>query len=161
MTKTFTIGNPLPTEHTPNTYEVEIKLMHGDADAESLLTVKPFQLNETEALNSLLTVLDTMSNLYPNGRGGNYDEFGFHNVEGFYSWFGDITISSKDQYKNYSHSTVPYETYLHHKNFVTPERANYWEWDYTNPEIEADIESYTVYYYDDNLIKHEVNITNT
>lgn len=155
MTKTFTITNPVPsTYHQPETFEVEIKFMHGDGDAETFSTVKPFTKDETEALSSLIETLNRIASAYPQGRGGDWKKFGFHNIEGFYSWFGEDYVNTEEEYNlEYEHSSVPYETYQRIRNLATPERVTFWHSDITVDTLEADLDTYNVYYYNEEGIK--------
>lgn len=83
------VTEAVENKHRPNTYEVDVEIMHGDADSFEHLIIGPFSAGDEEDfknLTDLLTTLERMQLAFPNGRGGggrdNYD-----NVEGFARWF--------------------------------------------------------------------------
>jgi hypothetical protein len=80
------IGEPVPNLHTPDTFEVVVTSMIGDADGFPSFTVGPFVRGiDDEVLDSFLQLMTAMSLAYPNGRGGNDD---YEHVDGFNDWFG-------------------------------------------------------------------------
>lgn len=154
MTKTFTIGEAVPNPHTPGTYEFEIETMSGDADAFGKVIVGP--LTDIVSLISLAETLDRMKAQYPYGRGGSWPEYGYQDVEGFYSWFEDAEISNEEEYhEEHPESNVPYSVYLEHKALVG-DLYNEWPWDVMGADIEQGMWSYKIFYYDTDLVQHFV-----
>jgi len=166
MTKTFTPTVVVPVEHIPNTFEVEIEVMHGDADMFDTFTVRSFYKDEDLALSSLVETLDRMIAKYPHGRGGSWPQYGYQDVEGFYSWFGDFAavLPEEDYATAYPESTVPYADYKRHALLTGSRKEDnddlFWPGDCTGADIEASIKKYTVYYYNYNKTKFFVKVGN-
>lgn len=156
MTKTFSIGDVVPNDHAPNTYEVEVSTYFGDADGYDKVVVGP--ITNVESLTDLIETLDRVDAEYPHGRGGG-EEYSYQNVPGFYSWFGDSLVeSSDDYYTAYPDITVDYATYLEHLALVEGREAN-WPYDpFTYSE--QSLESYKVFYYDADCVQHVVTVSN-
>jgi len=88
MSLPFTIGAPVENKHIPNSFELSITTMFGDADGYDTFTIGPFiQGADDGALTHLLTVMEGAAKAFPNGRsgGGGYE---YDIVPGFAYWFG-------------------------------------------------------------------------
>lgn len=161
MTKTFTIGPAVVPDHLPETFEVEVTVMFGDADHYETFIMRPFRVGDEEALTSLLSVFEQIDEKYPNGRGGSWPKYGFQDVVGFYSWFGEDTAENEAEYKEtYPESNVDYETFLRHRKLTEGHNSDYsdWPWD-IGPDVEADFEQYKIVYYDKYLVPHSVTVS--
>lgn len=98
MTLKIEIGSPVETPVVPNSFEVEIDVMHGDADGFSSFTVGPFIQGESEwAIESLLKILAAMDEKFKRtGRGGG-EEYSYSRIPGFDDWFGaDLGLGNDD-----------------------------------------------------------------
>lgn len=140
----FAIGDLTPEKHAPNSYELEIRAMSGDADAYHKFTVGPFLKDEDEpALQHLIETLTRMKEEYPNGRGGYDSEY--DHIEGFYNWFDEDAAEK-------SNTLV--------QDFLRKRKINlYWPYDATDEESSASYDSHEVFYYDDNRKQHSVTVT--
>ena len=120
-----------------NSYQVDIEWMHGDANGESHTLTGFFQKGEDEwALEELLLALNELRNVYVT----DYDE-----NETFNKWFDGN--ESEFEFANATESDK-YEPFvgLGVENSLS---------DYG---FYAAIDSYKVYYYDENLSKYNVNV---
>lgn len=168
----FLIEEPVPSKHKPMTYEVEIRVMHGDADGYNTFTIGPFIYGvDEDALTSLVETLDRIAAAYPSGRGGNWEKYGFQHIEGFYSWFHDSYARNEKEYLDnivkWTKTTVPYDVFAKHHTLAVPPGGETPEWGY--PEwphdvtmgdegLEADLDEYSVYFYDEFGTKHRVKV---
>ena len=95
MTLKISDMTAVPNLHKPNSYEVVITTMSGDADGFDTLVVGPFHTvspDDLEAMEDLLKTLDRVETTYPHGRGGGgRDEY--DHVAGFSAWFCEIDSS--------------------------------------------------------------------
>ena len=131
----FNIKGIVKNLHQPDTFEVIIRVMHGDADSYESITIGPFIRGTDEAkLQDLIETLDRMDAEYPHGRGGgtrdNYD-----NVEGFFKWFG---VDEDGENTGIS--------------------GCYWPVDPYDYETHGDPDKVTVRYFDDKLTECEVEV---
>lgn len=78
------IVSPANGDKAPESYEVSIRVMHGDADYYETVTTGPFFTHELEDLEYLLQTLLRMQQAYPDGRGA---DDGYEEVEGYLDWF--------------------------------------------------------------------------
>lgn len=129
----FMVGDEVVSTRVPDTFVVEIKVMHGDADGYNTFEVGPFLAGvENLALTSLVETLDRMSVAFPNGRGASDS---YNSVEGFDTWFGweETDNSIVDS------MLLPY--------------VGGWPHDVTYEECEASLDDFQVVYYDNTLVK--------
>lgn len=143
----FSECTPVPNLHKPETYEVVITTMSGDADGYDEIVVGPFHNGDTDdlaALEDLLKTLDRMETTYPHGRGGGgRDEY--DHVAGFNAWFCEID-SSEDP------ADATALAYLkRHENFPD------WPYDmYSDCQQSAD--GHKVMYYNDEREEFDVKV---
>ena len=159
MTRTFQLFDKAPVPHLPSTYEVEITVMHGDADAYDVLIARPFDTTELDALSSLVETLDRIKSVGPN------QEDTYINIEGFSSWFGWEYARTREEYESNYNSTVPYEDfYLHAILANKGQDYSYrigeggWPSDTTNEDSIAIFDKYEVFFYSENLTKYIVKV---
>jgi hypothetical protein len=124
------ISGPVPNTHTPYTFELEITVMHGDADSYDTFTLGPFKMHEPDrgTLHKIIEVLDRLRPFYPNGRGGNYEKYGYQNVPGYDDFFAQ-DAEYQDEW--------PYDQY---------------------GELQGTLDKYEVFYYDMNRVKCTVEV---
>lgn len=137
------IKDKIINENCTDSYVVECKAMYGDADGYGKVEVGGFKKNQDEVL--LWNFLETCERLvseYPYGRGGGDD---YNHVEGFNKWF-DADMMSDEEYHSLSERV---------KSLTTG-----WLLDPTSFEgAQASFESFKVFYYDENGVKHNVEYT--
>jgi hypothetical protein len=155
----FTIGDAVPVEHTPNSYEVEVTAMFGDADGYETVMVGPFPegaADTEKAMTSLIETLLRMEAAYPHGRGGgDVDADTYYHVKGFEAWFGAFRADTEESYTAESRSGFPYEVFL--QDYYNDDFNTYPDWP-REPYAynQGSYDHYVIYYYDHNLVKHEV-----
>lgn len=173
----LTIGDALIPRVIPNSYSVEVKVMAGDADYYDGFTVHGFEPSrDEELLEELLRLFGRIDSFYPHGRGGS-EEYTLRKVPGFNSWFTDDGWSEGDEYS----AEVRYASEEERESYAAlgkrvaefkervDERASdlkisgvsfpYWPMDATTDyAIECDHELHRVYFYDENLVKHDVTV---
>lgn len=174
----LTIGEALTPLVIPNSYSVEVKVMAGDADYYDSFTVHGFEPGrDEELLEELLRLFDRVDAFYPHGRGGG-SEYTLRKVPGFNSWFtDDDSFDYADEYE----AKVRYASEEERARYAAlgkrvaefkervDERAKalklsgvsfpYWPMDATTDyAIECDHELHRVYFYDENLVKHDVTV---
>ena len=84
------IGEAVPSPHTPSTFEIEITIYHGDGDHYATFVLGPLAntSENKEKIEKIVTVLNRIEPFYPNGRGGDYEKYGYQNVPGYDDFFG-------------------------------------------------------------------------
>ena len=149
------IGSVL-NDHTPNSYEVIIKTMIGDADGYLDVKVGPFIKGEDEAaITYLIETLDRLDKAFPDGRWGGTD---YDNVEGFIPWFNSGNYTEV-QYADYCRkSPLTYEQHLEAVKLVG-KRSVYWPSDPQQDNGDpTSYESFKIFYYDEHTVKHSVTV---
>jgi hypothetical protein len=142
----FVIKDATPKPQTPNSFEVDISTIIGDDEGYQSFVVGPFIKDQDEyALQNLIETLTAMTAIEPNGMadGEHYDE-----LPEFRAWF-----KNSNEYANEDEDEVPLEPW---KN-VNPKWSFYWVTDAYSYEHNR-YKSYTVYYYDENLVQHSVYV---
>jgi hypothetical protein len=150
----FTIHGLKSTKKLPDSFEVKIKVMFGDADGYSSFKVGGFRRGSDEAaLESLITTLERV-------QGKGYQRAAYPEVEGFYSWFGTSLAEDEAAYNDEYLSDVPYEAFAYHYA-LAQELATRTE---TYPDWPSDVaagdgrdallESFELFYYDLSGVKH-------
>lgn len=153
------IKDLVPNTKTPNSFEVVVETMAGDADGYENVTVGPFIKDQDEpAMESLFSVIEVMSKAFPHGMGGSDN---FHHIEHFDTWFGYFDAYDPEEEYDYQVKTnVTYEEYvelqktLHAftENSAWPNDAMT---DYDSPNGYVD---FKVFYYDENKNQHVVEV---
>jgi hypothetical protein len=140
---------------TPNSYEVVINTMRGDADGYEDVIVKPFIKDQDEAsLFYLLETLERTAVRYPYGRGGGDS---YSDVEGFNIWFDNEFYEEEADYLKYADNPMPYAEYAAAKELVGDERDFDWPYE-TDYDAENSYVSHAVFYYDTDLVKYNVTV---
>lgn len=119
-------------------YEVEIDLMHGDADYYEKMCISGIKEEEENLLENLITTLKLMEKEYPNGRGGGDN---YNNVPGFNEWFCYEGLSNSER-----------------ENLDKRIDELYRDWSYSEYGSQASLDGYKVYFFDENGKKYEVMI---
>lgn len=148
------------TSKTRNSYEVVIETMEGDADSFEFLTFGPFLKRQDEAaLESLLeTVLCMESKCGTFGRGfERLEEIKFGDL-----WLTSNEILDEEDYVEWVEGQgqdledMPYSAYQAASVFAEKFATNEWSWHHDYPNS---YRSHNVYYYDENLEQHDVEVT--
>lgn len=150
----FTAKEAVQPAVVPGTYSVEIKVMGGDADYYDSFTVAGFRADQDEPLlQNLIELLLRLDGAYPNGRGGS-DEYSLRRVDGFSEWFDEEELSDEVSSFYAANKLRRSELGLSYTGFP------YWPDDVTMGDdcFECDYESHAVFYYDENLTKHRVEV---
>lgn len=130
----FNIKESVKKEGIPNTFVVELKWMHGDADAFTKTSSKPFKINESEwALEELLLALDTI---------GELETEDYYDHEAFSKWF----------------NLHEYEFTKEDEALYAPFNCLDVEYDVAKGQGMASLRGYQVYYYDEYLTKCLVEV---
>jgi hypothetical protein len=154
------IGAALPQKNKPKSFEVEIEVMHGDGDAYKKLITGPFYENQDEpALQELLAVVEKISQVSLEGSET------YENVEGFAAWFNSSgRISEKNYSKWYRNSPFSYQEFKVRADVADAfyEKNGgfrlHWPLDVTNEDTVAAYDNHKVFYYDENLVQHQVTV---
>lgn len=172
------IGSEVPATQIPGSYSVEIEVMGGDADHFETFSVSGFNPNDSEDLDllkNLLELLERTSKAYPNGRGG-FDNY-CDTVEGFEPWFSDLDLDfAEEEWSFVTGSSEHFKRLLELGTRVDAFRervqgrkeaagqeydfySSLWPSDPTSPEFnECSYRAHQVFYYDDSLVKHYVEV---
>lgn len=130
----FNIKEPVQKEGVPNTFIVELKWMHGDADAYTTTTSKVFKKGQDEwALEELLLTLDEIDGL---------ETEDYYDHEGFRKWF----------------NLHEYEFTKEEEAIYAPFNCLDVEYDVSAGQGMASLQGYQVYYYDEYLNKCLVEV---
>lgn len=157
----LTIEGAIPNRKTPNSYEVVVTTMQGDADSYKDVIVGPFIRNEDEAaMEEFLHTLKRMSSAFPSGMSGSDT---YTNTEGFLAWFPDQSNMTekdfKESYPGYQHSVEEFMRIqdIAEKFFKKSQQYPEWTYDpnYGNPNS---YDGYKVVYYDENKVAHKVTV---
>lgn len=137
------IKDKIINENHTDSYVVECKAMYGDADGYGKVEIGGFKKNQDEdLLQDLIKTCESLVSEHLYGRGGS-DVYG--HVEGFNKWF-DADMLSDEEYH------------------LLPDRVKSLTTDWLlDPvglgETKASFESFKVFYYDENGVKHNVEYT--
>lgn len=130
----FNIKEPVQKEGVPNTFIVELKWMHGDADAYTTTTSKVFKKGQDEwALEELLLTLDEILELVTEDY---YEHVGYSKWFELYNY--DFTEEEEARYAPFKCLEV--------------------EYDVSAGQGFASLQNYKVYYYDESLNKCLVEV---
>lgn len=146
----FIIGAPIANSHTPESYEVEVKVMFGDGDGYDTFIVGPFLKDkDEELLQHLIETLERMEQAYPHGRGGG-DEY--NHVEGFAAWFEEDYDEEEATEDGDTLAETINAFYARNKNYPN------WPHDVTYMETSASYNDSWVVYYDESKTAHKVTV---
>ena len=155
------IEKPVPNSHTPNSFEVVISTMEGDADHYENVIVGPFIKDKDEyAIEILLGVLEEMKNHFPHGMGGsdNYNE-----ILGFQAWFDYMEEDKSSFDERFASYSFDFEEYSEMAQLADKfsQLGDYGvEWphspNYGNPNS---YDGYKIFYYDENQVEYTTNVT--
>lgn len=146
------IQEAVPSNKTPNSYEVVIKTMRGDADGYDYIIMEPFIRNQDEAsIEFLLEVLTELAAAYTHGMGGmdNYSH-----VKHFETWFGGSSYDTEESYLKYAQNTLPYAEYA---AAILVVGEHYADWP-AEEGYQNSYEGFKIFYYDDNAVQHNVQV---
>lgn len=156
----FVIKNPVVTDAPLDSFVIEYKTMRGDADGFSQNTVGPFKKGEHEThLENIIQVFKGIAEKFPSG------PYQYFNVPGFCNWFQD-DIGSMDDFYNYYPAQAarftPEEIALVEESIpLAMEIELFPMWPFDKLAYESAQESlreWQVFYYDNNGVKHEVEM---
>lgn len=148
----FIIQDVVPISKTPDSYEVVVHTMRGDADGYDDIIMEPFIRNQDEAsLEFLIEVLTELATAHPNGMGGGDNHY---KVKNFDVWFDGSYYDSEESYLKYSENTRPYAEYIAAARTVG---EHYADWP-TEEGYQNSYQDYKVFYYDDALVRHHVQV---
>lgn len=166
-TMEFVVGKALPPQNIPNSFSVEIKAYAGDADYYQSFSVDGFRKGEDEdLLENLVSLLRRLKTAYPHGRGGSR-EYSYIRVKGYEPWF---SIDSPEYFehldgedpetsKALAAEIEAFNTRVQNVKIEMGVRSNWPEWPYDSTcESECSLDKFQIFFYDENLVKHEVQI---
>lgn len=151
----------IPSTKTPDSYEVVITTMSGDADGYEKIILGPFIKDKDEpSIKLLLKTLRELKSSYPQGRGGG-PEYGYDNIKNFLLWFGGydeygdrVTQMTEEEFTN-TKATMSYSKY---ETFIKRFSAE-WPNDVTTDyQSENSYSSHEFFYYDENQNKFRVEL---
>jgi hypothetical protein len=153
------IKEAVPNSKTPNSYEVVIETMSGDADGFENIIVGPFIKDQDEPImEHLLGVIEEMSKAYPHGMGGSDN---FNHIKHFDTWFNTFDdFGPEEEYAYQVKSDVTYEEYLElNKTFQAFKKDSMWPTDpMTDYTVPNGYRGFEIYYYDENKKQYDVEV---
>lgn len=163
----FVIGSTEGPTHLASSFSVDISLYGGDADYYQKISVDGFlQGQDEELLESLIETLRGLKTFYPSGRGGS-SEYTYNKSKGFEPWFsedGPDYYSHIDGVPEAESKALGLEVAAFYDRVSSDlkeigGKSRWPEWPYdANCDIECSLNEFNVYFYDENLIKHAVEI---
>ena len=132
----FNIKGLVKEDGLPNTFVVEIKWMHGDADGYTTTVSKPFKKGADEwALEEFVLAMEDLWGKYQHEH---------ENNEHYRKWFNreDYDFGSKEAELRY----LPFVSLDVERDLTYGDFSN------------AKFNGYTVYYFDENMLKYEVEV---
>jgi hypothetical protein len=155
----FVIGDVIPTEKKPNTYEVTISTMLGDADGYEDVVVGPFAKDQDEELlEGVLTTLKEMQDAYPNGG----RRVGYSKLVGYLAWFLDETIETPVAASYYFDDKEKQQELIVYSTKVVEfcnRVNNYPSWPYSEfTDSPNSYDGHKIVFYDENLVAHFVTV---
>lgn len=163
----FVVGEALPPQNIANSFSVEIGAYAGDADYYQSFSVDGFMKGEDEdLLENLVEMLRRLKSAYPHGRGGSSD-YSYNRVKGFESWFSGDAIEyfehrdgqDPDESKRFAEIVQTFYARVQSRKSEMGMTANWPEWPYDSTcDSECSLDKFRIFFYDENLTKHEVQI---
>jgi hypothetical protein len=155
----FVIGDAIPTEKKPNTFEVTISTMLGDADGYEDVVVGPFAKGQDEELlEGLLATLKEMDDTYPNGG----RRSGYSKLVGHLAWFRDEIIETPEIASYFFDDEEKQQELIDYKTRVLKfckKTNNYPNWPYSEfTDSPNSYDGHKIVFYDENLVAHFVTV---
>lgn len=166
-TMEFVVGEALTSPNLANTFSVEISAYAGDADYYQSFSVDGFRKGEDEdLLENLVSLLRRLKTAYPHGRGGSH-EYSYVRVKGFEPWFGiegseyfeHLDGEDPEISKRLAAEVEAFNTRVQKAKIEIGAPSNWPEWPFDSTcDSECSLDKFEIFFYDENLIKHEVQI---
>ncbi|MDF2534334.1 MAG: hypothetical protein K0R18_491 [Bacillales bacterium] len=146
----LTIGTMSDTPKSTNRYEIEVKFMHGDADAYTKEYVR-IPSEKIELVEEVLATLHKFKNLPWNEARNSYSKHAEYKL-----WFGHEYLGSMDGEPAYDEDWPEEITY--EKWEEIGQYSFEWPRDVTYREIDARLDGFKVFYYNENGVKFNVEV---
>lgn len=163
----FVVGKALPSQNIANSFSVEISAYAGDADYYQSFSVDGFMKGQDEdLLEHLVEMLRRLKTAYPHGRGGS-SAYSYRRVKGFEPWFSGDAIEyfehvdgeDPDESKRLAGVIEAFNTRTQNLKSEMGLTGNWPEWPYDSTcDSECSLDKFEIFFYDENLTKHEVQI---